>query len=122
MNQELEEKIRHAIALSLTPFGAQLIEAEMTFEKGCIELATIVGSPLAQIEAAASRVACGSAHENHLVPAHLLHLIRNTWLVENTPEKDRWIAKLANPTECTQGCRTKFYQYLEGQANEHTTA
>lgn len=103
-----------AMALCIFPANRQLLEIEAEFNAGCNSLAAIVGSPVDHVRAAALRVACESTHPNHIVPAHLYNLIYDTWRYESASDVEVKL-QLALHTECEEGCRAKFYQYLGEQ-------
>ncbi|SRR6266487_2440624 len=83
------------------------------FERGCIELATLLPYSVEQIKEAARQVGCESTHPSHWIPEHLHRLIMNKWIVEQTPEDFQIQAIVEFPFECDQGCLGKFYALLK---------
>lgn len=102
--------------LHLTSAGRKLLETELEYSRGCVQLTAVVGCSLAQAQAVVTRIACENRVPLNKLPMHIYDLMLNTWRIENAPKSKQWGLRLEYPTECANGCLKKFYQYLEEES------
>lgn len=103
--------------LHKTSAGRKLLNTEVAYASGCVQLVAITGGSLERIQSVVSRMACEAHAPIDRVPLHILELIQNSWRVEAAPLSERWRFEREYPSECGNGCRAKFYSYLEEESN-----
>jgi hypothetical protein len=98
-----------------TSFGLSLLQAEDTFERNCKGLHVMVGGrlPYERLKEIVLEIAYQSTHPNHTVPGHLVALLRNKRILENTPTTQSIEQMIAlYPVDCAERCLTKFVALL----------
>src|SRR5256885_16367317 len=114
-----QEQIRRALSFFAFPAIKALAQAEVTYERDCLELYDLIGPPISidQLKAVVMEVAYQSTHKNSDVPGHLAYLLKNKWYVEGSPEPQDLMGVLDrvfnHPVDCNEKCLAKFLELRE---------
>ncbi|OLE94886.1 MAG: hypothetical protein AUI84_07040 [Delftia sp. 13_1_40CM_3_66_6] len=113
-----QEQIRRALSFFAFPAIKALAQAEVTYERDCLELYDLIGPPLSidQLKAIVMEVAYQSTHKNSDAPGHLAYLLKNKWYVESSASRDLVDALdrvFNHPVDCSEKCLAKFLELRE---------